>query len=281
MEEESDKNDVVYSSGDDGGTPVMSERVSNLANNIYREFERMIQKYDQDVVSGLMPLMVSVLEQLDSAYGDNNEQLIELEVLSDDNEQLITQYEREKQLRKLAENVSKHRKYLCVFRSEARSVWPCVYHKFVPHRVNGHVEIVLVNHGFCAGYSILYVCFVAQYWNLSSMALRNWSKQIEAWKSKERLHYHAMSRFSNWFMILRCRFRNSSVLLFPKPGWSERIRAGFLVKFHPPVCGYCVLFLDKSGFSWWRVTYLCSTCFKVSKFTFLNCSIWSSRDRVQ
>mgnify|MGYP002260117649 CR=1 FL=1 len=106
MEADEAKNDVVYSSGDEGGTTVMSERVSNLANNIYSEFERMIQKYDQDVVSGLMPLMVSVLEQLDSAYGDNNEQLVELEILSDDNEQLITQYEREKQLRKLAENVS-------------------------------------------------------------------------------------------------------------------------------------------------------------------------------
>ena len=106
MDGEDDKNDVVYSSGDEGGASVMSERVSNLANSIYSEFERMIQKYDQDVVSGLMPLMVSVLEQLDSAYGDNNEQLVELEILSDDNEQLITQYEREKQLRKLAENVS-------------------------------------------------------------------------------------------------------------------------------------------------------------------------------
>lgn len=106
MEGEEEKNDVVYSSGDEGGTTVMSERVSNLANSIYSEFERMIQKYDQEVVSGLMPLMVSVLEQLDSAYGDNNEQLVELEILSDDNEQLITQYEREKQLRKLAENVS-------------------------------------------------------------------------------------------------------------------------------------------------------------------------------
>ena len=107
MEGEEEKNDVVYASGDEGPTTVMSERVSNLANSIYSEFERMIQKYDQDVVSGLMPLMVSVLEQLDSAYGDNNEQLVELEILSDDNEQLITQYEREKQLRKLAENVSR------------------------------------------------------------------------------------------------------------------------------------------------------------------------------
>lgn len=108
METDEDKKDEVYSSGEEGAQTVMSERVSNLANSIYSEFERMIQKYDQDVVGGLMPLMVSVLEQLDSAYSDNNEQLLELEMLSDDNEQLITQYEREKQLRKLAEKVFIH-----------------------------------------------------------------------------------------------------------------------------------------------------------------------------
>ena len=107
MEEENDKNDTIYSSEEDGNPTVMSEKVSNIAGNIYNEFERMIAKYDQEVVSGLMPLIVSVLEQLDMAYTDNNEQLVELEVLSDDNEQLITQYEREKQLRKLAENVSR------------------------------------------------------------------------------------------------------------------------------------------------------------------------------
>lgn len=117
MEVDEDKKDEVYSSGDEGAQTVMSERVSNMANSIYSEFERMIQKYDQDVVSGLMPLMVSVLEQLDSAYSDNNEQLLELEMLSDDNEQLITQYEREKQLRKLAEKVFiyKHIFNFCAF----------------------------------------------------------------------------------------------------------------------------------------------------------------------
>ena len=100
------KSDVVYASGDDGASSVLSERVSSLAAAIYAEFERMIQKHGQEVVSGLMPLMVSVLEQLDSAYSDNNEQYVDLELLNDDNEQLLTQYEREKQLRKIAENVS-------------------------------------------------------------------------------------------------------------------------------------------------------------------------------
>ena len=37
---------------------------------------------------------------------------MELEMIAEDNEQLITQYEREKQLRKLAETVSENKKYL-------------------------------------------------------------------------------------------------------------------------------------------------------------------------
>ena len=50
------KSDVVYSSGEDGATSVLSERVSSLAAAIYAEFERMIQKHGQEVVSGLMSL---------------------------------------------------------------------------------------------------------------------------------------------------------------------------------------------------------------------------------
>ena len=36
---------------------VMNERVQALAGNIYEEFEKMISKYDQDVVKNLMPLI--------------------------------------------------------------------------------------------------------------------------------------------------------------------------------------------------------------------------------
>lgn len=63
----------------------------------------MIQRYDEDVVKTLMPLLVNVLESLDSAYQTNQEQDVELELLREDNEQLVTQYEREKGARKQAE----------------------------------------------------------------------------------------------------------------------------------------------------------------------------------
>lgn len=74
-----------------------------MAGSIYQEFERMIQRYDEDVVKTLMPQLVNVLESLDSAYQTNQEQDVELELLREDNEQLVTQYEREKGARKQAE----------------------------------------------------------------------------------------------------------------------------------------------------------------------------------
>lgn len=96
---------VVYQD-DPGTSAMMSERVSGLANSIYREFERLIGQYDEDVVKELMPLVVAVLENLDSVFAENQEHEVELELLKEDNEQLITQYEREKALRKQAEEVS-------------------------------------------------------------------------------------------------------------------------------------------------------------------------------
>uniref|UniRef100_A0A671LPR3 RH1 domain-containing protein n=1 Tax=Sinocyclocheilus anshuiensis TaxID=1608454 RepID=A0A671LPR3_9TELE len=88
---------------DPGSSAMMSERVSGLASSIYREFERMIGRYDEDVVKELMPLVVAVLENLDSVFAENQEQEVELELLKEDNEQLVTQYEREKALRKSKE----------------------------------------------------------------------------------------------------------------------------------------------------------------------------------
>ena len=98
---------VVYQDDPAGGTSgaMMSERVSGLANSIYREFERLIGRYDEDAVKELMPLVVAVLENLDAVLTENQEHEVELELLKEDNEQLITQYEREKALRKHAEEV--------------------------------------------------------------------------------------------------------------------------------------------------------------------------------
>jgi len=52
-----------------------------------------------------MPLVVNVLESLDMAYLEKEEHEVEVELLKEDNEQLVTQYEREKQLRRNTEQV--------------------------------------------------------------------------------------------------------------------------------------------------------------------------------
>ena len=96
--------ETVYGTHEDSHV-VMSEKVQSLAGSIYQEFERMIARYDEDVVKELMPLLVNVLECLDIAYTENQEHEVELELLREDNEQLVTQYEREKQLRKTSDQV--------------------------------------------------------------------------------------------------------------------------------------------------------------------------------
>ncbi|CAH0703273.1 unnamed protein product [Spodoptera exigua] len=97
-----DSTETIYGTHEDSHV-VMSEKVQSLAGSIYQEFERMIARYDEDVVKTLMPLLVNVLECLDSAYQTNQEHEVELELLREDNEQLVTQYEREKAARKHAE----------------------------------------------------------------------------------------------------------------------------------------------------------------------------------
>ncbi len=100
---DNDNLETVYGTHED--SHVMSDGVQTLAASIYKEFERMIKKYDEDVVKELMPLVVGILETLDHSYQDKQENEVEVELLRDDNEQLLTQYEREKQLRKSAEQV--------------------------------------------------------------------------------------------------------------------------------------------------------------------------------
>nr|XP_042908606.1 C-Jun-amino-terminal kinase-interacting protein 4 isoform X3 [Parasteatoda tepidariorum] len=96
-------NETVYGVSPGEECHVMSDKVQTLANNIYEEFARMIAKYDEDVVKQLMPLVISVLEHLDLSFVENQEHEVELELLREDNEQLVTQFEREKQLRKSSE----------------------------------------------------------------------------------------------------------------------------------------------------------------------------------
>lgn len=77
---------------------VISERVKNLATQIYQELKSIISRcnYNEDILSGLMPLIVRVLESLDLALIENQQLQVELELCKDDNEQLVVMFEKEK-----------------------------------------------------------------------------------------------------------------------------------------------------------------------------------------
>lgn len=84
---------------------VISERVKNLATQIYQELKRIISRcnYDEDILSGLMPLIVRVLESLDLALIDNQQLQVELELCKDDNEQLVVMFEKEKAAKRISD----------------------------------------------------------------------------------------------------------------------------------------------------------------------------------
>ena len=77
-----------------------------LANNVYREFEVLIDKYGRDVVSNLMPPVVTCLENLDRLYAEKTDLEVEIDLLKEDNQQLLGQFERERVQRKATEEVS-------------------------------------------------------------------------------------------------------------------------------------------------------------------------------
>ena len=84
---------------------MVTDNVKFLASNVYQEFERMIKKYDADVVKDLMPIIISILENLDQTNQEKHTFETDLELLKSDNEQLLIQYEKEKQMKKAAEQV--------------------------------------------------------------------------------------------------------------------------------------------------------------------------------
>lgn len=89
-----------------GGGMALNEKVATLASSIYTELEKVIKAHGRDTVKDLMSLVVNVLEALDTAYHEKEELSVDNELLKDDYEKLLSQYEREKQHRKDSELVS-------------------------------------------------------------------------------------------------------------------------------------------------------------------------------
>ncbi|KAI3413518.1 hypothetical protein GPALN_011008 [Globodera pallida] len=103
MQSSVSSNEMVYGGNSTVGSDeshVMSEKVQIIASSIYREFEAMIQKHGQESIKELMAHVVNVLESLDVAYLEKEELVVDLEMLKEENEQLLNQYERERQMRK-------------------------------------------------------------------------------------------------------------------------------------------------------------------------------------
>jgi uncharacterized protein (DUF2249 family) len=78
----------------------LNEKVAHLASSIYTELEKIVKLHGRDTVKDLMSIVVNILEGLDTAYQDKEELTVENELLKDDYEKLLSQYEREKQARK-------------------------------------------------------------------------------------------------------------------------------------------------------------------------------------
>ncbi|CAH8598389.1 unnamed protein product [Schistosoma bovis] len=82
---------------------VMSERVQCIASGIYKEFETMIEAYGLPVVERLMPLIISLLENLDDLYKDQSAYHAEVRQLREENEHIYDQLTAEKAARKQSE----------------------------------------------------------------------------------------------------------------------------------------------------------------------------------
>ena len=95
---------INNTSGGSNNTP-LNEKVAHLASSIYTELEKIVKLHGRDTVKDLMSIVVNVLEGLDTAYQDKEELIVENELLKDDYEKLLSQYEREKQARKDTELV--------------------------------------------------------------------------------------------------------------------------------------------------------------------------------
>ena len=109
---------ITSTTSEDSYTP-LSETVTTLASNVYKELERIIKNFGENSVKDLMPVMISTLESLDNALHEREMSKFEIDSLKEQNDQLFQQYEREKSFHKEYQQVEfssfTKRKTICVF----------------------------------------------------------------------------------------------------------------------------------------------------------------------
>ena len=119
------EHDLFTSTMNEESPTPLSETVTTLASNVYKELERLIRHFGENSVKDLMPVMISILgqffvesetsknvcrsESLDGALHDRDVWKMENESLKEQNEQLFQQYEKEKSLHKEYQQVNSRR----------------------------------------------------------------------------------------------------------------------------------------------------------------------------
>lgn len=83
-----------------GNTGLFNDKISDFANSFHIELEKIINLTGKDVVEDLVLTLVLVLEALNTAWKDKETVIVENELLKEDYEKLLKQYEREKRSRK-------------------------------------------------------------------------------------------------------------------------------------------------------------------------------------
>ncbi|PAA70409.1 hypothetical protein BOX15_Mlig004400g1 [Macrostomum lignano] len=92
--------DILVEQQNSSSPTVLSDCVQDLATSIYAEFERVVQRYDEDAVRGLMPLVVGALESLESSLASQSNFQAELGLLRAES---ASQLEREIRARRQVE----------------------------------------------------------------------------------------------------------------------------------------------------------------------------------
>jgi len=101
---------VAYGEGEgegndsmDTGLGQMSEKVQAIAQSLYIELEGMVRQFGPEPAQTVTPFLVRLLETLDEEIKQRRTCQTELELAKADREQLLNHYERERELRKKAE----------------------------------------------------------------------------------------------------------------------------------------------------------------------------------
>ena len=95
--------DDQTASGQGEGLGQMSERVQAMAQTLYEQLEFLVSRYGVEAAQAITPMLVRLLESLDEEIKHRRQIQTDLELAKADREQLLNHFERERELRRKAE----------------------------------------------------------------------------------------------------------------------------------------------------------------------------------